>query len=172
MLKEVSVVNRPDVSKAVTWAYGALVVFIAAVVAFFICAAFCTPMGNMGIVAAVGSAVVELIMLSIVRSLYCTRYILTKEELVIKTTRLIGGDKRIPLNTVESVEKTLMPFGVRLFGASFHGGYCWFPNLGRAFVAMTNFSDGLLIRTNQGNYIITPKNPIDFKEAMEKEISS
>jgi len=168
----VSFVNRPDISKTVIWTYGTLVVFIAAIVIFFLYAAGFTPMGNMGIIAAVGSAVVELIMLSIVRSLYGTRYILTSEELVIKTTKLIGGGKRIQLNTVESVEKTLIPFGIKLFGASFHGGYYQIPNLGRAFLAMTNFKDGLLIRTKQGNYIITPRNPLAFKEDMERKLRS
>jgi hypothetical protein len=72
---------------------------------------------------------------------------------------LIGGTKRIFLDTIESVERTLIPFGIRLFGASGYGGYYHFPNIGRAFVVITNFRDGVLIRAKQGIYLITPRTP-------------
>ena len=162
-----NIANEPEVSNAVAWLYGGIVVFIAALMVFFAFAGFFTPMGVMGIAASVVLAFVEAVMLLLLRSLYRTRYVLTDEELVIKTTRLIGGGKRISLNTIESLEDTLIPFGVRLFGASFHGGYYHIPGLGRAFLAITNFHDGLLIKTKNGNYIITPKDPIGFKEAVE-----
>lgn len=164
------VVNEPEVSKAVVWLYGCIVVFIAASMVFFAFAVFFTPMGVTGIAALIVLAFVEAVMLLILGSLYRTRYVLTDEELFIKTTRLIGGGKRIALNTIESLEETLIPFGVRLFGASFHGGYYQIPGLGRAFLAITNFHDGLLIKTKNGNYIITPKDPIGFKEAIETTI--
>ena len=77
------------------------------------------------------------------------------EEIKLRLERLIG--KKIQLNTIERVEKTLYPFGIKLFGASFHGGYYKIPGLGRAFLAITNFDDGILIRTTEGNYIITPR---------------
>lgn len=109
-------------------------------------------------------------MILLLRSLYRTRYILMDEEIVEKTTKLIGGSKRISLKNMESVEKTLIPFGIRLFGASFHGGYYQIPNLGRTFLAITNFHDGLLTKTKNENYIITPKNPVEFKEAIETRI--
>jgi hypothetical protein len=96
---------------------------------------------------------------------------LTDEELVIKTTKLIGGDKTIALKSINSIETTVIPFGVRLFGASLHGGYYSVPSLGRAFLAVTNFHDGLLIKTKNRNYIITPKNRLDFKEAIESKIN-
>jgi hypothetical protein len=164
------VVNEAEVSKAVVWLYGCLVVLIAALMVFFAFAGFFTPMGVTGIAALIVLAFVEAVMLFILGSLYRTRYVLTDEELVIKTTRLIGGGKRISLNTIESLEETLIPFGVRLFGASFHGGYYQVPGLGRAFLAITNFHDGLLIKTKNGNYIITPKDFIGFKEAVETTI--
>ncbi|MFB0543551.1 MAG: PH domain-containing protein [Candidatus Bathyarchaeia archaeon] len=155
------------VSKGVAWSYGGLAVFIAALIVFFAYAGFFTPMGGLGIAASLVSAIVEIVMILILRSIYRTRYVLTDEELVIKTTRLIGGEKRVPLKTVESVEKVLIPFGIRLFGASFHGGYYLIPGLGRAFLAITNFQDELLIKTREGNYIITPKDPEGFREAIE-----
>lgn len=167
MLRTLNITNEPVVSKSVAWSYGGLAIFIAALIVFFAYAGFFTPMGAPGIAASLVSVVVEAVMILILRSLYRTRYILTDEELVIKTTRLIGGEKRIPLKKVESVEKILIPFGIKLFGASFHGGYYQIPGLGRAFLAITNFQDGLLIKTTQGNYIITPKDPEGFREAIE-----
>ena len=165
-----NIANEPEVSKAVAWLYGGIVVFIAALMVFFAFAGFFTPMGVTGIAASVVLAFVEAVMLLLLRSLYRTRYVLTNEELVIKTTRLIGGGKRISLKTIESLEDTLIPFGVKLFGSSFHGGYYQIPGLGRAFLAITNFHDGLLIKTKNGNYVITPKNPMGFKEAIETRI--
>jgi hypothetical protein len=165
-----NIANEPEVSNAVAWLYGGIVVFIAALMVFFAFASFFTPMGLTGIAASVVVAFVEAVMLLLLRSLYRTRYVLTNEELVIKTTRLIGGGKRISLKTIESLEDTLIPFGVKLFGASFHGGYYQIPGLGRAFLAITNFHDGLFIKTKNGNYVITPKNPMGFKEAIETRI--
>jgi len=146
-LKILDVVNKPEVSKAVAWMYGGIVIFIAVLMVFFAYASFFTPMGVMGIVASIVLAFVEAVMLLIFGSLYRTRYVLTDEELFIKTTKLIGGGKRIFLNTIKSIEETLIPFGIRLFGASFHGGYYQIPGLGRAFLAITNFNDGLLVKT-------------------------
>jgi len=147
--------------------YGTLSIFIASLGVFFVYSALFTPLGAGGFVAAAVTAVVEMIVLSILRSLYSTRYVLTRMELAIVTTRLIGGNKRISIDTVESVENTLIPFGIRLFGASFHGGYYKIPGLGRAFLAITNYNDGLLIRSKQGNYIITPRDPREFKKTLE-----
>jgi hypothetical protein len=93
------------------------------------------------------------------------------KELIIKTTKLIGGERRIPLNKIKSVEKTLIPFGIKLFGASFHGGFYQIPGLGRAYLSITNFDDGLLIKTDDGNYIITPQEPNNFKEKILRSVN-
>lgn len=170
-MRALSIINEPVVSKGVVWSYGGLAIFTATLIVFFAYTGFFTPLGYGGFVASIVSAFVEIIMLLILRSLYRTRYILTEEELVIRTTRLIGGEKRILLDNVESVEETLIPLGIRLFGASFHGGYYQIPGLGRAFVAMTNFNDGLLIKTKQGNFIITPRERAGFKRTIEAKIN-
>ena len=161
------IINKPTVSGAITLLYKALLVFIVTMTVFFSYAAFFAPMGNAGIVAAIFSSFAGMIILLVLVSINRTRYILTKEELIIKATRLIGGGKTIPLRTVESVEKTLIPFGIKLFGASFHGGYYYVPSMGRAFLTITNFKDGLLIKTSHENYLITPSEPLKFKESME-----
>ena len=163
------IVNKPEVSKAIAWSYGGLCIFIAAIAVGFALAGIFTPMQAGGIVSATVLVIVEAIMLLILRSLYTTKYILTDCDIILKTTRLIGGTKTIVLEDVESVEETLIPFGVRLFGTSFHGGYYEIPNLGRAFLAITNFNDGVLIRTTKGRYIITPKNPVEFMEAAREK---
>ncbi len=113
-----------------------------------------------------------MIILRILTSLYLNRYILTDKELVIKTSILIGESKTIPLRTVRSVEKTFIPFGIKRFGASFHGGYYHIPGLGRAFLTITNFKDGLLIKTDQSNYVITPSNPMGFKKTVQNRIEN
>ena len=166
--KLLEIINKPEVSKTIAWSYGGLVIFIAVMIVFFALAGIFTPMQAGGLVSALVLVIVEAIILLILRSLYATKYVLTEQELILKTTRLIGGSKTISLNDVESVEETLIPFGIRLFGASFHGGYYEIPNLGRAFLAITNFNDGVLIKTKKGNYIITPRNPAEFKEAIDK----
>ena len=165
-----TLINKPRVSKGIAWSYGGLTIFVGAMIVFFACASVFTPMGTGGAAASVGSTVVGVIMFRLWRSLYKTRYVLTDEDLIIETTKLIGGGKRIRLNAIESLERTLIPVGVKLFGASFHGGYYKIPVIGTTFMAITNLEDGLLIQTTKGNYIITPKNPLQFKETVERTI--
>ena len=166
-----NVVNEPEVSKTTAWSYGLAVVGIAAFMLLFAFAGFFTPMEAGGIAVSILLFFIAIIMLLLLRSLYRTRYVLTDEELVIKTSKLVGGTKRIPLKNIDSIEATLIPLGVRIFGASFHGGYYKVPGLGSTFLAITNFHDGLLIKTKNRNYIITPKNRLDFKEAIETKMS-
>ena len=164
---KMSITNEPEVAKMTALSYGFLFIFIAAVAVFFLFAAFFTPMGILGVAASAVSTFVAIVMLLILASLYRTRYILTDHELIIKTTLLIGGSKTIPLRTVSTVDKILIPFGIRLFGASFHGGYYHIPGLGKAFFAITNFRDGILIKTDRRNYVITPSNPLNFQEVIQ-----
>ncbi len=165
-----SIVNKPNISRTIVLSYEILFTFMIAVTIFFLYCAFFTPMGIVGVAASFVSTFVGAIMFMIVASLYRTRYILTDAELIIRTTKLIGGNKTVPLKTVRSIEKTIIPFGIRLFGASFHGGHYHIPGLGRAFLSITNLNDGLLIKADHGNYIITPNNPLKFKEVLESRV--
>ncbi len=162
---ETSVVNRPEVSRPLARFYVAMIVVVAALGLLFVYLYLQSPQIG-AIIGLIVIAAVEIIMISLVASIYRTTYTLTQKELVIKASILIGGTKRIPLETIESAERTLIPFGIRLFGASGYGGYFYFPNVGRAFVAMTNFKDGVLIRAQHGIYLITPKNPESFIESL------
>lgn len=109
-------------------------------------------------------AAIEAVLIHLLISIYRTKYIVAGDEFIIKATGLIGGSKRIRLEDIISAERTLIPFSIRLFGASLYGGYHYIPGLGRAFVTMTNFNDGVLLKTIHGNYIITPREPEKFIE--------
>jgi hypothetical protein len=76
----------------------------------------------------------------------------------------------MPLEEGRSVEKTLISLGIKLFSASFHGGYYNIPGLGRAFIDITNFKEGLPIKTQKRSYIITSKDPISFKNAIDTNV--
>jgi hypothetical protein len=158
-------VNKPEVSRTIVGFYAGMAVFLAVlfgVIFYFIYTE--QPEGSLlGIVVlAVTTVFVEGLMLWLLASIHRTRYILTDNELILQAPKLIGGTKKIPLETVESVQRTLIPFGFRLFGASFYGGYYYFPSVGRAFMVITNFRDGVLIKTTNANYVITPSNPDEF----------
>ena len=162
----IKVVNKPWVSRFIAGVYIGLTAFIAALIAFFVYAGFFTPLRIIGFIAAAVCIVVAVIMLLILASIRGTRYVLSNGELIIRATRLIGGSKCVHLGDVENVEKTLIPLGLRLFGASLYGGYYQIPGFGRAFMAITNFNDGVLIKTKFGNYIITPERPESFMKAI------
>jgi hypothetical protein len=162
----INVVNRPWVSRFIAGVYIGLFAFIAACFAFFVYAGFFTPFGIIGLIVAAVLIVVGGIMLLILASIFRTRYVLSNDDLVIRATRLIGGNKRVHLRDVEHVEKTFIPLGLRLFGASFHGGYYHILGFERAFMVITNFNDGVLIKTKYGNYIITPEKPESFIKAI------
>ena len=106
----------------------------------------------------------------VIKSINNTKYILLDEELLIDTSSIIGGSKKIPFNEIDSVERTLIPIGFKLWGASFHGGHYRIPGLGRAFLAISNMNDGVLIRTQSLNYIISPREPKCFIDSLRSRI--
>jgi len=175
VIAEMDTVNKPEISGSLTSLYTAIATLIPAlgvVVAYYSSLRTPTTTGMTAIVVlVVVVGFVEIIMLWILASIYRTRYILTENELILKAPRLIGGRQRIPLETINSVERTLIPFGFRLFGASFYGGYYYIPNVGKTFMVITNFKDGVLVKTKHGNYVITPINPEKFIETIEKMAS-
>lgn len=160
-----SIVNTPKVSRAIAGFYAGMAVFVSAifVTVFYFILTEQSPYSTLGIgVLILVVFIVEAIMISLLTSFYRTKYVLTETELILKAPRLIGGTRKISLNNITSAERTLIPFGFRLFGASFYGGYYYFPALGRAFMVITNFDDGVLVKAKSGNYIITPNSPDKF----------
>jgi uncharacterized membrane protein YdbT with pleckstrin-like domain len=119
-MKSMDVVNRPRISRFIAGLYLGVVIFIATLIIFFTYASFFTPIGIIGLTAVIVLIFVKTIILLILISIYRTKYILTDKELLIKTSRLIGGSKSISLRDITHVEKTLIPFGIRLFGAINH----------------------------------------------------
>ena len=168
------IINKPDVSRVVTGFYAGMAVFIfilGTVITYnlYLHAAL-TEVITTIIALVFVFAAIEAVILSILAAIYGTKYILTEQELIVTASRFIGGTRRIPLETIKSAERTLIPFGFRLLGASFYGGYYYFPTLRRTFMVITNFKDGVLIRTERENYIITPKDPESFVEIIEQTI--
>jgi hypothetical protein len=170
LLVAMNIVNKPEISKWLAGFYGGTAVFVAVVVGvafyFSVQASAISAAGAVVLIFVLGF--VEGVMIWLAVSVNRTTYILTDNELILKAPRLIGGNKSIPLETIESVHRTLIPFGVRLFGASFYGGYYYFPNVGKAFMVITNFKDGVLIKAQHGNYVITPRKPEDLIENIKK----
>ncbi len=163
--------NKPEISKIIAGFYVGMTIFVSVVfsIVFYFIYTEAPPNSLVAMAVLVPVIIlVELVMLWAVASIYRTRYILTDNELVLKASRLIGGTKRIPLETIKSTQRTLIPFSFRLFGASFHGGHYYLPSLGRAFMVITNFRDGVLIKAANGNYVITPSNPNNYIQEIEK----
>jgi hypothetical protein len=91
---------------------------------------------------------------------YTMKFIISKKQIII-----YGLLQKINIDilNIETIQKTSIPVGFRLFGAQFLGGIYYFPGIGNASVTMSNFNDGVLITTQQKkNYIITPENPQEF----------
>ncbi len=167
-------VNKPRVSKSILRFYQGLTAFIAILILVFAYMAFFTPAGitMIGVSFMLLRARILPLFIMVSRSIINTKYILLDEELLIDTSSIIGGSKRIPLEEIESVERTLIPLGWKLWGASFHGGHYRIPGLGRAFLAITNMSDGVLIKTQSMNYIISPREPDDFIDSLRSGITA
>jgi hypothetical protein len=79
------------------------------------------------------------------------------------------GDRHIYIKEIKTIKKTVIPTGIRLFGASFLGGWYYIPGVGKTWIAMSNFRDGVLITTKDKlNIVVTPKNPYKFIDIIER----
>lgn len=105
----------------------------------------------------------------IIFKVYNMNYELVNDRLIIHGA---FNTNTIHIHNIEEIKLSAIPFGIRLFGGSFVGGRYYLPGIGKAWVAMTNFKDGVLITTrDQENYVITPANPKQFIEDINKLIS-
>jgi len=105
-------------------------------------------------------SVVIIVIAFTIKRAYGMKFSLTKDRLVIHG---IFKKNVIKRSDIVSVEKVPIPFGFRLFGASFLGGWYYLPGIGKAWVTMGNFRDGVLITTREkSHYVITPRNPMEF----------
>ena len=158
--------NRPRVSRSIVALYGSLTAVVVGIGIFVSFLAYRTGQTVAMAVALPVLSAVAVVLVVVLCSLLRTAYVVSDGRLLIRVSRIVSGPKVVELSKIRSVRRVLIPFGIRLFGASFHGGYYYVPGLGRAFMAITNFSDGVLIETEDGRYIITPSNPDEFIKAV------
>lgn len=105
-------------------------------------------------------SLVTLLIIFILRKAYRMRFTITQDRIIVSG---IFRRNIIKISDIKTIQKTPIPFGFRLFGASFLGGLYYLPGIGKAWVTMGNFSDGVLITTKHNkHYVITPMNPMDF----------
>ena len=100
---------------------------------------------------------------------YRMRFTIEKNRIIVSG---VFKENRIEIPDIKSINKVPIPAGIRLFGASFLGGLYYFPGIGRAWVTMGNFQDGVLISTKKGkHYVITPQEPLKFIETVKKKMA-
>ena len=160
------IIFKSKVSKWIAGLYWAILVFL---VIMFIGISLLAPMTffDKSIFIITFFIVILVIVFTLFRA-YRLNFIISKDKL------LIGGllkKHEIMFSDIKEVKKVPIPFGFRLFGASFLGGRYYFPGVGNATVAMSNFDDGVLITTKKEyNYVITPLNPMKFIDDIKKHI--
>ena len=96
--------------------------------------------------------------------IFNTRYIINNGILEIHS---LYGIKRIKLSKIKHIEKVEVPSFLKFVGSSFYTGYYNIKDVGRCFLAITNFYDSILIK-DDNNYIITPRNPDAFMKLLKK----
>ena len=100
---------------------------------------------------------------------YRMRFTIEKNRIIVSG---VFTENRIKISDIKSIDKVPIPAGIRLFGASFLGGLYYLPGIGRAWVSMGNFQDGVLISTKKGkHYVITPQEPLKFIETVKKRMA-
>lgn len=105
-------------------------------------------------------SIVALLIIFVIMKAHKMKFTITQTQIIVNG---IFRKSIIEKSDIESIQKTPIPFGLRLFGASFLSGWHYFPGIGKAWVSMGNFEDGVMITTKEKkHYIITPQNPFDF----------
>lgn len=153
-----AIVYRPRFSSWIMGMYWTILIFFACIVAASL---IFSGIGSLAftILTVTFSAVALLIAFIMLRA-YRMKFTVTDAHVIVDGVFRKSVIKR---DDIKSIEKTPIPFGFRLFGASFLGGLYYLPGIGRAWVSMGNFEDGVLITTKHGkHYVITPRKPIEF----------
>ena len=111
--------------------------------------------------------IITLIIASILLKAYKLRFTIGSEKVTISG---LMKQEDILVSDITDIKKIPIPFGFRLYGASFLGGRYYMPGIGKVSVAMSNFKDGVLITTKKDqNFLITPSNPMDFVEKLKRK---
>ncbi len=99
---------------------------------------------------------------------YRMRLTIEKNQIIVNG---VFKENRIKISDIKSIDKVPIPAGIRLFGASFLGGLYYLPGIGKAWVTMGNFQDGVLISTQKDrHYVITPQEPLKFIQTVKKKM--
>ncbi|PNX49828.1 MAG: hypothetical protein BV457_00380 [Thermoplasmata archaeon M9B1D] len=162
------IVFKSVVSSWIAGLYWAILIFL---VVMFIGVPLFTPMTffEKSIFVLVFIIVFLIILYTLFRA-YRLSFIISKDRLLI--TGLLKNHE-IMFSDIKDVKKVPIPFGFRLFGASFLGGRFYLPGVGNATVAMSNFDDGVLVSTKKGyTFVITPKNPMEFIDDMKNRVKN
>ncbi len=160
------IIFKSRVSKWITGLYIGILIFL---FMMFIGMPFIAPMVFFEIIVFV--AVYFIIIVVFVFTLYKAYrlvFIISKDQLII-----VGLLKKhnIIFSDIKDVKKFPIPLGFRIFGASLLGGRYYFPGVGHASVAMSNFNDGVLVTTkNNYNFLITPMEPLRFIDSLKDRI--
>ena len=160
------IVFKSKVSSWIAGLYWAILIFLAIM---FIGVPLLAPMTFFDkIIFVIVFFMVFLVIVFILFRAYRLSFVISKDKLVING---LLKKHEIMFSDIKEVKKVPIPFGFRLFGASFLGGRYYLPGVGNATVAMSNFDDGVLITTKKGyNFVITPLNPMKFIDDMKKHI--
>jgi hypothetical protein len=110
---------------------------------------------------------VLLLFIYIILKAYNIKFTITGKNIIIDG---VFCKKTVKISDIKSIQKTFIPVGFKIYGASFLGGWHYFPAIGTAWVVMGNFEDGVLITTKQKkHYLITPVNPLEFIKILKKK---
>ena len=144
--------------------YWAILIFFASIV---VLAAIFSDMGSLAFtILTVTFSAVGLIIAFIMSRAYRMKFTVTATHIIVDGVFRKNVIKR---SDIKTIEKTPIPFGFRLFGASFLGGLYYLPGIGKAWVSMGNFEDGVMITTRQKKrFVITPRNPFDFIKRVKR----
>ena len=113
-------------------------------------------------------ALIDMFLLYLLLRAYRTRYTLCQDDLNVYGAM---GTKKIPYGEIESIKRSAIPSGLRLYGVSFLGGWYYLPGIGRTWVSMTNFKDGILISTlDDKRYLLTPAEPERFIQSIKERV--
>lgn len=151
-------VFKPRLSRWITGMYWVILVFLGILLIGIPMAADLGFLGNLAFISLF--SVIILVIIFVMFRAYRMRFTVTGSKVIVNG---VFRKSIIDISDIKSVQKTPIPFGFRLFGASFLGGWYFLPGIGKAWVAMGNFKDGVLITTKQNRYyVITPSRPLEF----------
>ena len=137
------------------WFCAATIVFLAiiAIPIAYSCFQIASTEAIVGLMVLIG---VEIVMLLLLASLYGTEYILTPQKTGHQSIR---SDRRYQDDTSGENRihgKNTYTVGIQIIRRQLLRRILLLASIGRAFMVMTNFKDGVLIKSKQGTYVITP----------------